>query len=187
MELQTRPIGPHSWDDVAAVFAASSGSRECWCMQWRTAAAAYQRNGADGNRAALRELVESGAPVGVLGYDDGVPVGWCSVSPRPDYPRIVRSPALKLAELDRDDVWSVACFFTAAWLDHADVVPALLDGAMVYAARSGATVLEAYPGDPTRHHGSVHGGSVKLLGAAGFELVAEPGGARVVMRRELSA
>ncbi|MEJ7704131.1 MAG: hypothetical protein WKF47_10855 [Geodermatophilaceae bacterium] len=72
MDLETRPIGPHSWDDVAAVFAASSGSRDCWCMQWRTAAAAYQRNGADGNRAALRELVESGAPVGAYVVQDSL-------------------------------------------------------------------------------------------------------------------
>ena len=49
-----------------------------------------------GNRAGFAELVATaGAPVGVLAYRDGEPVGWCATGPRSRYGRLLRSPLLK--------------------------------------------------------------------------------------------
>ncbi|HUP01152.1 MAG TPA: hypothetical protein VM737_06485, partial [Gemmatimonadota bacterium] len=40
-----------------------------------------------------------------------LPIGWCAVAPREDYPRLERSRILK--PVDEASVWSITCFFIA--------------------------------------------------------------------------
>lgn len=146
--MTVRPVDAGSWDDVATVLGRSGGTGGCWCMSWRISAAAYEQNGPDGNETLLRETVCSGRPVGVLAYAADEPVGWCSVSPREDYGRIVRSPALRLDNLDDPAAWSITCFFVRAGFRRQGVTAALRDGAIRYGEAQGARVLEGYPVGP---------------------------------------
>jgi hypothetical protein len=45
-------------------------------------------------------------PTGILGYQDGEPIGWCSVAPRPTYRPLGGPP-----DGDPEGVWSIVCFF----------------------------------------------------------------------------
>lgn len=47
--------------------------------------------------------------VNPLAYHEGHSVGWCSVAPRGEFPRLERSRILR--PVDRQPVWSVVCFF----------------------------------------------------------------------------
>ncbi len=83
-------------------------------------------------------------------------------------------------------MWSVVCFYGRAEFRRNGEMAALLDGAIRYAEEQGAGLLEAYPAGDGASKGALHGGSMQLFTAAGFEPAGPPKGRRVVMRRELS-
>jgi GNAT superfamily N-acetyltransferase len=178
------------WDDLVQLFGPSGAYSGCWCMWFRIPGGEFSRNGNAGNRAALKSLVEAGEPVGLLGYADGQPVGWCTVAPRPAYTRILRSPALKPEEPADAETWSVPCFFTRRDRRGSGVSAAMLEAAVTHARAAGATALEGYPVDPSTGRvpaaAELYTGTVTLFTRAGFRVHRRPPtGRRVVMRRPL--
>jgi hypothetical protein len=91
MEYRFEPVtGRHSAD--LAVFVGRHGKfGYCSCTRWRLPPAQFRTLGRDGRAAALRDLVRTGRPVGVLAYHGQDPVGWCSIAPREDYAAVVAS------------------------------------------------------------------------------------------------
>jgi ribosomal protein S18 acetylase RimI-like enzyme len=151
MKLTVLPLTPERWPDLEALFNAKgcAVARGCWCM-------AYRRSGpsaplppgttrGQANRAALKALVDAGRPPGLIGYLDKVPVGWVSIGPRKDYAKLKRSPVMKA--VDDRPVWSIVCFVVPSKYRNRGVAQALLNGAIAYARKQGATLLEAYPVD----------------------------------------
>ena len=108
--LEWRPATAERWAELETLFGARGACAGCWCMWWRENAAEWKARKGEGNRQALRALVEAGAVPGLLAYRAGVPVGWVSVGPREDFPRICASRAL--ASVGGEGVWSVVCFST---------------------------------------------------------------------------
>jgi GNAT superfamily N-acetyltransferase len=97
----------------------------------------------EGNKKALKKIVDSGKISGIIAYADGQPVAWCSVAPRESYPSLERSRTLK--RIDDQPVWSVVCFFVAKSFRGKGVTLPLLRGAMEYAKEHGARIVEGYP------------------------------------------
>jgi GNAT superfamily N-acetyltransferase len=155
-------------------------------MHFRLLKPAYERGKGEGNRKALRRLVTSGPPPGVLAYEGGDPVGWCAVAPREEFPRLARSRAMRPPD-DRP-AWSVVCLFVAKGHRRRGVSVALLRGAARFAASRGAHLLEGYPVEPragTMPDVFAWTGTAAAFRAAGFAEVARPLPGRPVMRREL--
>jgi GNAT superfamily N-acetyltransferase len=188
MKLTVAPLTPNRWPDLEAIFKAKgcSVARGCWCM-------AYRRSGsreplppgatrAQANRAALKALVDAGHPPGLIGYRGKVPVGWVSIGPREDYATLKRSPIMK--PVDDQPVWSVICFVVPAEHRGQGVAQALLTGAVAYARKQGATLVEAYPVDkPTRSKDdSMWFGAKSMYNKAGFKEVARRKPHRPVVR-----
>ncbi len=71
MRTEIRPVSPGRWDDVAEVLGENGGYSGCWCMFWRLDNQEIHTKTASGNRAALREMIAAGQPVGLLLYQDG--------------------------------------------------------------------------------------------------------------------
>lgn len=192
MKLRVLPLTPERWPDLEAVFGARgcSVARGCWCMAYRRSGAApspppgVSRSRA--NRAALRALVDSGAPPGLLGYRDGAPVGWISIGPREEYARLERSPVMK--PVDDRKVWSIVCFVVPAEQRGRGVARELLAGAVAYARERGAAIVEAYPVDrPGRSKDDqLWFGTKSMFDAAGFLEVARRKPQRPVVRLELA-
>jgi len=191
MKLTTRPLTPERWPDLEAVFNAKGCSlaRGCWCMF-------YRRSGSPGrglsgaeqarlNRAALKALVDAGNPPGLIGYRGQTPVGWVSLGPREAYAKLQRSPVMK--PVDDQSVWSIICFVVPSPYRGQGVAHALLAGAMAYAKKKGATILEAYPVDKAQrsHDTFLWFGAMTMFAAAGFEEVARRKPQRPVMRLRL--
>jgi GNAT superfamily N-acetyltransferase len=179
---------PDRWDDVVAVFEGPGDPGRCWC-QWFFRGASADRVHAEANRVALHAQIRGGPP-GVLGYVDGVPLGWCAVAPRPGYTRLTRSAVLRGTDgLDDPDVWSVTCFVVRREARRQGLSSALLDGAVDLARRGGARVVEGYPVDPAvRHPGGaaeLYHGVLSVFLRAGFTEVARPQPARPVVRLTL--
>ena len=156
----------------------------------------YRRSGSPGplprgttqamaNRAALRQLVGSGEPAGLIAYRGKVPVGWVSLGPREDYAKLRRSPVMK--PVDALPVWSIICFVVPSQYRGQGVARALLDGAVAYANTRGVALLEAYPVDkPQRSNDDfMWFGAKSMYDAAGFEEVARRKPHRPIVRIRL--
>ena len=187
------PLTPERWGDFETLFGPNGACGGCWCMWWRVSAKEFEA-GSDVNRDRMRALVfgAAGEPApGLLAYDDeGVPVGWCSLGPRPDFGSIERSRDLAAPADDGQSLWGIVCFYIAAGRRGQGIARSLLDAAVAYAARHGADAVEGYAVDPTRRkftNSELYTGTVGLFEAAGFRPVhqAKPT-SRIVMRRPLS-
>ena len=188
MKLTVRPLTPERWPDLEALFHARgcSVARGCWCMYYRQSgergAVRPGMTRAQAHRADLKALVDAGRPPGLIGYRGKTPVGWVSLGPREDYAKLVRSPVMKA--VDDQPVWSIICFVVPSEHRGQGVAEALLQEAIAYARRHGATLLEAYPVDrPGRSSDdSMWFGSKSMYDRAGFEEVARRKPQRPVVR-----
>lgn len=152
-------------------------------MWWRSKRKDFEQRGNKGNKDAMRRLVQSGEVPGILGYLDGEPVGWCSVSPRETLGSLNRSPVLK--RIDNEAVWSIVCFFVAKEYRGAGITAALIDSAIDYVHRQGGRILEAYPRIDTGEQlpaVSSFMGTDRMFAQAGFIKVAQPSSVRSIYR-----
>jgi len=140
------------------------------------------RTRAQAQRDALKALVLARRPPGLIGYRGSTPVGWISLGPREEFARLARSQVMK--PVDDADVWSVICFVVPARYRGQGVAHALLAGAIDYARRRGATVLESYPVDvdASVRGDSIWFGTKSMFDRAGFIEVARRKPRRPVMR-----
>jgi GNAT superfamily N-acetyltransferase len=191
MAVVVHPLTPERWNDLEAVFGARgcSVARGCWCMYYRvsgkgalTRPGEAQRSGA---KQALRELASQDPPPGLIGYRGKVPVGWVSLGPREDFAKLARSPVMK--PVDEQPVWSVICFVVPTEFQGQGVARELLAGAIRYARKQGARLLEAYPVDKAAapSAGSSWFGSKAMFDEAGFQEVARRKPARPIVRLQL--
>lgn len=189
MPIEIHPLSPDRWDDLETLFAAKgcSEARGCWCMYYRESGSG-SGDGASRRthrRDALRALAEADPPPGLIGYEDGRPVGWVALAPREQYPRLRRSPVAR--PVDDQPAWSVVCFVVPGPERHRGVASAMLRGAIDFARARGATLLEAYPIDkaePSADDG-MWNGAVSMYTKAGFTEVARRRPQRPVMRLAL--
>lgn len=187
MKLDVRPLTKARWKDVVELFNRPGASipRGCWCMYYRKTGGHGGVGPAATNKRALKSLVDRGYTPGLIGYEDGRPVGWISLSPREDYPKLQRSPVMK--PVDEKPVWSIVCFFVDKEARGKSVSEKLLKGAMDYARSQGATLLEAYPVDKDEpsQPDFMWFGAKTMYDRAGFKEVARRKENRPVVRKAI--
>jgi GNAT superfamily N-acetyltransferase len=139
----------------------------------------------EARKQALRKLVDKGPPPGLLAYRGRKPVGWVTLAPRAEFRKLARSPVMK--PVDDRPVWSIVCFVVPAEHRHQGVATALLEGAIAYARKQGATLVEAYPVDkPGRSRDEwLWFGPLSMYGRAGFEEVVRRKPERPIVRLAL--
>jgi GNAT superfamily N-acetyltransferase len=177
-----RPLTPERWADLAQLFGPRGACAGCWCMWFRLAAREFAAGKGDGNRRALKRLVDAGEPLGLIAYAGREPVGWCALAPRAAYRRLETSRVL--APVDERPVWSVPCFFVARAWRHRGLSTFLLEQAKVEAAKRGAELLEGYP-IQTRGpmaDAFLYYGPASAFARAGFTEVARRSPTRPIMR-----
>lgn len=162
--LRIVPADSAHWADLEALFGRNGACAGCWCMFWRDAHWGAGPNRGAQNKAALRELCADPIPPGILACRGDEAVGWCSLAPRPAFPRLARSRKYKA--LDDLPVWSIVCFFIAKQARRQGVQTALIDGAVKFAVSHGAKIVEAYPSDLEAQT------NVKLSGSSGYRGIA---------------
>jgi ribosomal protein S18 acetylase RimI-like enzyme len=188
MKLRITRLTPDRWSDLEAIFNAKGCSiaRGCWCMAYRLSGSREPLppgvTRSQANRAALKALVDGGNSPGLIGYRGKVPVGWVSIGPREEYAKLRRSPVMKA--VDEQPVWSVICFVVPPKHRGQGVAQALLRGAVAYAKKHGATLIEAYPVDkPTRSNDDyMWFGAKSMYDKAGFKEIARRKPHRPIVR-----
>lgn len=189
MDIEVKVADGDTWGDVLEVLGPRGGYGGCWCLFWRLTNQEADGKTADDMREALHALVTSPEPVGLLLYHDTSPVGWCQVAPRPGFRRLFRTQALDLDDADDPAVWSVTCIYITRTARRLGAAQTLLDAAVDHATRHGAAALEGYPVTDagSRKTAQLSTGTISLFSRAGFTMIGQPTGRRVVMRRDLKA
>jgi GNAT superfamily N-acetyltransferase len=185
--IRFHPVTPERWEDLERLFGPRGACSGCWCMWYRIKRSEWNKNSNEGNRKALKGIVDSGRVPGLLAYVDGEPVGWVSVAPREEFSSLERSHVLK--RIDDRPVWSIVCFFVSRAHRRQGLSRALVRAAVDYAADQGATLVEGYPVE--RAPGSKFSAAEAFRGSAaafergGFREVARRSARRPIMRRQV--
>lgn len=189
MAFDTSPVTPDRVDDFVTVANPHRRASHCWCLSHRLSAREIAELGKGSREAAFRALCGRVNPPGVIGYDDGEPVGWCSIGPRSENARLSASRLIR--PLDDLAVWSIICVVIRGGHRRRGHTTPLINGAVEYAASRGAPAVDSYPVDP----GSARidltmafVGTRAMFEKAGFEVVGSTRATasklpRLVMRR----
>ena len=144
--FEYHPLTSDRWSDFENFFGKSGAYGGCWCMWWRLKRSEFENQQGEGNKEAMKAIVSSGEIPGILAYDDGKPVAWCSVAPRENYGSLNRSHVLK--PIDEIPVWSIVCFYVAKSHRNKGMTQYLIQSAIDYVRNQGGRVIEAYPTIP---------------------------------------
>ena len=152
-------------------------------MWWRLKRSGFELQKGEGNRKAIKRIVDSGVVPGILAYANNQVVAWCSVAPREGYPTLERSRTLK--RVDDKPVWSIVCFFVAKPFRGRGITGKLLTAAIEYVRKQGGKIVEGYPVEPKEDKipdAFAYTGLASAFRKAGFVEVARRSERRPIMR-----
>jgi len=181
--FEFQPVTADRWSDLEELFGERGACGGCWCMWWRLKRSQFELEKGEGNRKAMKAIVKSKEVPGILAYERGRPVGWCSVAPREIFPVLDRSRILK--RVDERPVWSVVCFFVEKNCRNRGLSLELLRAAIRYVKKEGGKVLEGYPIEPKKDKvpdSFIWHGTASTFRKAGFVEVARRSETRPIMR-----
>lgn len=187
-DLRIEPLTPNLWPQFERLFGPQGACYGCWCTAFRLKYSLRQTLSGEEKKAVMQRRVEAGPPPGLLGFEGDRSVAWVQVGPRGDVPRwnTQRTASRPLEEADEGDpsVWAISCFFTTAKRRGMGLSHPMVAGAVAYARKQGARIVEACPMDEAKRSKSIglFVGSTRVFEAAGFEKVAERKAGRPLMR-----
>jgi hypothetical protein len=183
MSLQTKPLSPGTWTQFEELFGRQQGGRSgCWCKWWRLSRSGWERLTREERRVAFKSVVDGGSPTGVMLFDGDAAVGWCAVSPRGDLPSLARSAVAK--PIDATPTWCISCFFIKAGHRRQGHMERLIRGAVDFAGRNGAEIVEAFPQETAGRTGYIDAfvGIASCFRRCGFHDIEPRGRWRRAMR-----
>jgi GNAT superfamily N-acetyltransferase len=182
-DLEFYPLTAKRWTDFEKLFGKRGACGGCWCMWWRLKRSEFELQKGEGNRKAIKRIVDSGVVPGILAYANNQVVAWCSVAPREAYPTLERSRTLK--RVDDKPVWSIVCFFVAKPFRGRGITGKLLTAAIEYVRKQGGKIVEGYPVEPKEDKipdAFAYTGLASAFRKAGFVEVARRSERRPIMR-----
>lgn len=185
-ELIILPLNEDRWGDFTELFGKNGAYGGCWCMWWRLKRVEFDQQHGEGNKQAMKAIVDSGVVPGLLGYLGQKAVGWISVAPREHYGSLERSPVLR--RIDDAPVWSIVCLFIHKENRGDGIALELVRGAVEYVRAQGGTMLEAYPTIPKNGElqpVSSFMGVPSIFKRAGFVECARPSPSKMYLRYSL--
>lgn len=172
-KLRFEPLTIDNWAKFVQLFGEKGACGNCWCMYYRLRKKPFEEGKRDGgNRAAMKGLVWSGQPAGLLAFCEDQAVAWCAFAPREDFLKLENSRVHK--RIDDKAVWSIPCTFIAKNFRGKGISVMLLKGVISYAKQAGIKIIEAYPTIPTQERlpdSFAWIGLYKSFERAGFEIV----------------
>ncbi len=177
------PLTAEKLSDFEILFGERGACGGCWCMYWRIRRKIFESQKGDGNRSAIRKIVQEGEVPGILAYYRKKAVGWCAVAPREHFPVLENSRILK--RVDEKPVWSVVCFFVEKSFRRSGLSTRLIRAAVEYVKSCGGQIIEGYPVEPRQGNMPAVFAYTGLFSAflqAGFREVARRSPTRPIMR-----
>lgn len=166
-----KPLTASRMDDFVAVVNPNRRENHCWCLSHRLSAQEIRERGCGSRYEAMCSLSREEIAPGIIAYLDDVPVGWCSISPRSQIPRLAKSKLIR--PIDEVEVWSIICMVVRGGYRRRGINRQMVQGALEYAQGMGAPAVEAYPVDPEGRMDLTMAfvGTRKMFESVGFEVV----------------
>lgn len=175
LKLKWKPVTQANWQQLENLFGERGACGGCWCMFWRIRRKLFNEQKGDGNKQALRAIVDSGEIPGIISFLNEQPIGWCSIGPRDQFPVLNNSKILR--KVDAQPVWSLVCLFIDKKYRKQGLSAQIISAAVEFAGQQGAKVVEAYPVDP------IKGKMPDLFAWTGFAPAFKQAGFEEVIRR----
>ncbi len=170
--LTFEPLTRNNWNKFTELFGINGACGNCWCMYFRLSKTDFEEGKAnEGNKNAIKQLVWSNRPTGLLAFYEDIPIAWCAFAPREDFLKLEKSRVHK--RIDEQSVWSIPCTFIAKDFRRKGVSVELLKGVIKFAREQGIKLIEAYPVVPTQAKipdAFAWTGLYKSFERAGFEI-----------------
>ena len=144
--LNFYPLDKSRWKDFEKLFGERGACGGCWCMAWRLKRSEFQKQSGEGNKKAVKKLVNANETIGILAYYNDEPIGWCAVAPRDKYVRLENSKVLK--RIDDKPVWSISCFFLDKKYRRHGISTELIKAVIKFCKSKSVKIIEAYPTVP---------------------------------------
>jgi GNAT superfamily N-acetyltransferase len=177
------PVTKENWKDFENLFGEKGACAGCWCMYWRMRRKEYDSLRGAGTKKKMKSIVNAGIIPRNFAYDNEIPVGWCSVAPREDFPVLGNSRVLQ--RIDDKLVWSVACFFIRKEYRRKGLSVELLNAAKIYVKKNKGKIIEGYPVEPKKGKTAdvfAWTGLASAFRKAGFEEIIRRSETRPIMR-----
>lgn len=187
-DFSVLPLTPERWSDLEDLFGPQGPCYGCWCNHFRMPQRLRKPLLGEGARRLFEERVKRGPPPGVLAYAGANAVGWLQIGPRADLPEWnnPRRASSPLPDAPAEDIgnWAASCFFVRKGFRGKGVTGALIEGAIDFARRSGARLVEAAAMDneEKRSAEGLYVGPESVLRRAGFVEVARQKPGRPLLR-----
>jgi len=181
------PLTPDRWKDFEKLFGPKGACAGCWCTYWMLKRSEYDRlRKSGGTKKYFKKIVNGKIPPGILAYNGNIPIGWCAIQPRENYPVLQNSRILQ--PVDKKTVWSIVCFYVQSKYRKLGLTIDLIKEATVFAKLHGAKIVEGYPVEPKKETAPVfiYTGIASAFLKAGFKEVARRSETRPVMRKVIS-
>jgi GNAT superfamily N-acetyltransferase len=147
--LTFEPLTKNNWNEFVRLFGEKGACGNCWCMYYRLKKQDFEEGKpSGGNKQAMKEIVWTNQPTGLLGFYESMPIAWCAFAPREDFAKLSKSRVHK--RIDDKMVWSIPCTFIRKEFRRMGISVELLKAAVNYAKVNGIKILEAYPTIPTQ-------------------------------------
>ncbi|MCC6408051.1 MAG: GNAT family N-acetyltransferase [Planctomycetes bacterium] len=183
---QVEPLTLERWDDFVDLLGPRGACGGCWCMTSRLPKRDYAAGKGEKNKRAMKKLVASEHPTGLLAYRDGKAVGWCSIAPRSEFAGLAKSRFAK--PVDARDAWAISCLYVDREHRGTGVATALVRAATEHAFAHGAECVDAWPHETKRGERAIDlfvwMGLRPCFDRAGFTEVARHTPARPTLRAE---
>ncbi|MGI8580946.1 MAG: GNAT family N-acetyltransferase [Chitinophagaceae bacterium] len=172
-ELRFEPLTKSNWNQFLKLFGPKGACGNCWCMYYRLKKSTFDEGKYDdGNREAMKELVWSDKPTGIIAFYEDHPIAWCAFAPREHFAKLENSRVHK--RIDNQEVWSIPCTYINKNFRRRGISVALLKGIIKYSKSQGIKIIEAYPAIPTQEKlpdSFAWIGLYKSFERAGFKIV----------------
>jgi len=117
----------------------------CYCLFYHVPAGEWEKRSGAQNREGAAELVRAGGLSGLLAYEGGKPVGWCSANRKERYALLSGARELWDPQEDGSRTLSVVCFVIAPGHRRRGIARQLLSAVCAAAQAQGMDQVEAYP------------------------------------------
>lgn len=77
--FRIEPLTRNNWGKFVSLFGERGACGNCWCMFYRIGNADFREGKTDdGNKNAMKDIVNQGKPAGLMGFIEEQPVAWCA-------------------------------------------------------------------------------------------------------------